>query len=229
MLDTGKHPILSQGETATLPKYKKNSKPISKPESFSSVWHYGIVYGNGRAIRGILYALFFVHCKTRQKIIIGLKDLEKQMLQCAIKKFIQKVGFYLTELMADRDFKIIGSHINDILEPFTQVTGAPDGCQNQNRLSKSNWRYICNIARNYLVEHLLPPEFWFLAISYAVQVSSYIPIKTKSKKITTPYFEAYKKHPDYRKLIPLFSLAYVKIYKFGKGNTFKHIQARRRF
>ena len=195
--DTGKHPILSCGKTATLSKYKKNSQSLSKSPEYGQIWHYDIVYGNGRAIGGIYYALFFVNRKSRQKKIIGLKDLKKETLQGAIKTFVRKVGFYPDVLIADRDFKIIGSHINDIMEPYTQVSGAPGGCQNQNGLSKLNWRYICNIARNYLVKHLLPPEFWFFAISYAVQVSNYIPIKTDNKKLSTPHFEAYKQHPDY--------------------------------
>ena len=90
---------------------------------------------------------------------------------------------------------------------------------NQNGLSESNWKYVCNIARNYLVEHLLPPEFWFFAIKYAVQVTNYIPIKTNNTTLTTPYFLAYNQKPDYRNLLPLFSAAYVKIYKSGEGNT----------
>ena len=68
-----------------------------------------------------------------------------------MKKFVRTVGFYPDELIADRDFKLIGEHMDDILEPFTQVSGAPSGRQNQNGLSECNWRYICNIARNYLV------------------------------------------------------------------------------
>ena len=78
---------------------------------------------------------------------------------------------------------------------------------------------MCNIARNYLVEHLLPPEFWFFAIKYAVQVTNYIPIKTDKTTLTTPYFLAYNQKPDYQNLLPLFSAAYVKIYKSGEGNT----------
>ena len=136
-----------------------------------------------------------------------------------MKKFIRSVGFYPYELIADRDFKLIGTHMDDILEPFTQVSGAPSGRQNQNGLSESNWRYICDIARNYLVEHLLPSEYWFFAIQYAVQVSNYIPIKTTSNILTTPHFLAYNEKPDYRKLIPLFSMAYVKIYQSGEGNN----------
>ena len=219
--DTGKHPILSRGETATLPKYKHNSNPVPKPSDYGKIWHYDIVYGNGRAIGGILYALFFVDRYSRQKMIFGLKDLKRETIARAIKKFVRKVGFYPDELIADRDFKIIGEHVDDILEPFTQVSGAPSGRQSQNGLSEANWRYICNIARNYLVEHLLPPEFWYFAIKYAVQVSNYIPIKTTNTTLTTPYSLAYKDSPDYRKLIPLFSAAYVKIYKSGEGNTFE--------
>ena len=219
--DTGKHPILSRGETATLPKYKKNSEPVPKPPEYGQVWHYDIVYGNGRAIGGIYYALFFVDRKSPQKKLIGLKDLSKETLQRALKTFVRKVGFYPDELIADRDFKLIGTNIDDIMEPHTQVLGAPGGRQNQNGLSEANWRYICNIARNYLVEHLLPSEFWFFAISYAVQVSNYIPIRTKDKQLTTPHYLAYRQHPDYRKLIPLFSSAYVKVYESAEGNTFQ--------
>ena len=218
--DTGKHPILSRGETATIPKYKRNTTPVPKPSEYGRIWHYDIVYGNGRAIGGIYYALFFVDRHSRQKHTIGLQNLQKETLQRAIKTFIRKVGFYPDEIIADRDFKIIGQHIDDILEPHTQVSGAPGGRQNQNGLSESNWRYIYNIARNYLVEHLLPSEFWFFAICYAVQVSNYIPIKT-AKNLTTPHYLAYNEHPDYRKLLPLFSTAYVKIYESAEGNTFE--------
>ena len=217
--DTGNHPILSRGETATLSKAKSNTNPVQKPSEYGQIWHYDIVYGNGRAIGGIQYGLFFVDRKSRKKKIFGLKSLKKSHIASAMKKFVREVGFYPDEIIADRDFKLIGSHIDDIMEPYTQVSGAPGGRQSQNGLSESNWRYICNIARNYLVEHLLPSEFWFFAILYAVQVSNYIPIKTNKNKLTTPFYEAYKKHPDYRKLIPLFSAAYVKIYKSGEGNT----------
>ena len=86
--DTGKHPILSRGETATLAKHKKNSNPITKPPEYGWIWHYDIVYSNGRAIRGIHYALFFVDRKSRQKKIIGLKNLQKESLQRAMKTFV---------------------------------------------------------------------------------------------------------------------------------------------
>ena len=63
-----------------------------------------------------------------------------------MSKFIHEVGFFPDELIADRDFKLIGQHMDDILEPFTQVSGVSSGRQSQNGLSESNWRYICNIS-----------------------------------------------------------------------------------
>ena len=45
-------------------------------------------------------------------------------------------------------------------------------------------------------------------------------IQTNRKTLTTPFFLAFKQKPDYRKLLPLFSAAYVKIYKSAEGNTF---------
>ena len=136
--DTGTHPILSRGETATLSKAKSNKNPVQKPPEYGQVWHYDIVYGNGRAIGGIQYALFFVDRKSRKKKIFGLKSLKKSHISLAMKKFIREVGFYPDEIIADRDFKLIGSHIDNIMEPYTQVSGAPGGRQSQNGLSESN-------------------------------------------------------------------------------------------
>ena len=121
-----------------LAKNKKNSNPITKPPEYGQIWHYDILYGSGRAIGGIHYALFFVDSKSRQKKIIGLKNIQKDSLQRAMKTFIRQVRFYPDEIIADRDFKLIGSHIDNLMEPHTQVSGAPGGCKNQNGLSKSN-------------------------------------------------------------------------------------------
>jgi hypothetical protein len=137
--DTGNHPILSRGETATLSKAKSNSNPVQKPAEYGQVWHYDIVYGNGRAIGGIQYGLFFVDWKSRKMKIFSLKSLKKSHISSAMKKFVREVGFYPDEIIVDRDFKLIGSHIDDIMEPFTQVSGAPGGRQSQNGLSESNW------------------------------------------------------------------------------------------
>ena len=218
--DTGNHPIHSRGETATLPKKKSNKSAVPKPLEFGHVWHFDIIYGNGRAIGGIQYGIFFVDRFSRYKILIGLKDLSKHELQRAMKKFIRQVTFYPRELIADRDFRLIGENIDNLLGPHTQVSGAPGGRQSQNGLSEANWKYICNNARGYLAENLLSPEFWFFALLYSVQASNYMGIKTDKKQLTTPFYLAFKTKPDYRKLLPLFSAAYVKVYQSAQGNTF---------
>jgi hypothetical protein len=217
--DTGNDPILSRGETATLPKRKSNSSSVPRPNEVGDVFHYDIGHGNGTAIGNIKYVLFLVDRKTRIKYVFGLKDLEHATILHQMKKFIQTIGKYPREMIADRDFRLIGQAIDSFFEPHSQVSGAPSGRQSQNGLCECNWRYICNIARNYMAEKLLPSEFWFFAISYAVQLSNYLPVKTDAGSLTTPFFEAYGHKPDYRKLLPLFSIAYVKLYDSAKGNT----------
>ena len=44
-------------------------------------------------------------------------------------------------------------------------------------------------------------------------------IKTTVETFTTPYLQAYKTKPDWQKLIPIFSTAYVKVYKSTEGNN----------
>ena len=217
--DTGRDPILSRGETATLPKRPRNTTPIPRPQHFGQVWHYDIVYGKGRAIGGFQYALFLVDRKTRFKFVFGLKDLSKPTITFQLKRFIRLIGKYPEAMLADRDFRLIGKAVDEVFEPHTLVSGAPGGRQSQNGLSEINWRYICNIARNYLAEHYLPSQFWFFAIRYAVQISNYLPITTTSSTTTTPFFEAYGTKPDYRKLSPLFSTSFVKIYSSAEGHT----------
>ena len=135
-----------------------------------------------------------------------------------MSSFKRKIGRLPLEMIADRDFKIIGKHVENVPDG-SLVSGAPSGRQSQNGLCEIHWRYLCNIARTYLADNLLPPEFWYFAICYAVQINNYMPIKTVDGKDTTPFFQAYGVKPDYRKLIPLFSVAYVKIYESGEGNT----------
>ena len=148
--DTGNDLILSWGEAATLPKRNKNSTAVLRPQHVGDIFHYDISYGNGRAIGDIHYVLFLVCRKTRNKYVFGLKNLEHDTILQQMKKFIRTIGKYPLEMIADHDFHLIGQAIDNFLEPHTQVSGAPSGRQNQNGLSESNWRYICNIARNYM-------------------------------------------------------------------------------
>jgi len=49
------------------------------------------------------------------------------------------------------------------------------------------------MVRNYMADKLLPSEFRFFAIAYAVKISNYLPVKTDIASLTTPFFEAYGK------------------------------------
>ena len=87
---TGTHPILPHSETATLPKTKKNSKAVQQPQDYRQIWHYDIIYGNGRPIGGTHYTLFFVDPKSRKKKLFGLKDIKKSPLECTMKSLFKK-------------------------------------------------------------------------------------------------------------------------------------------
>ena len=77
-------------------------------------------------IGGIHYALLFVDCTSCRKFLFGLQDLEAPSIQSAIKTFVHKLGHHPDEIITDCDFHIIGEHVeDDILEPHTQVSGAP--------------------------------------------------------------------------------------------------------
>ena len=220
----GKDPIKSRGEVATMNKKRRNTTPVPRPDAFGDVFHYDIGYGAGTAIGGIRYALFLVDRKTRYKFVYPLSDLQGQTIKSQIQIFIRDIGKFPKEMICDRDFKLLGGDVDAFLSPHTITAGAPRNRQNQNGLSEANWRYICNIARNYLTEHLLPNKFWFHAIQYAVQVSNYLPIQTETHVTTSPHFEVYQTKPDYRKLLPLLSIAYVKEHYPGSSKQTFHSQ-----
>lgn len=67
------------------------------------------------------------------------------------------------------------------------------------------------MARNFLMKNLLPHQFWFHALKYAVQVSNYLPVKLTNGNVSTPYELAHGTQPDYHKLIPLFVVVYTKV------------------
>ena len=217
--DTGNDPILSRGKTVTLPKCSKTSNSIPCPSRLGNVFHYDICYDHGRAIGGIHSVLLLVDCKTC-KIFFGLKNLEHETILLQIIRNHQDNWCIPQEMIRDRYFRQISQAIDNFFEPHSQVSGAPSGRQSQNGLRDCNWKYyIYNITRNYMADKLLPSEFWFFAINYAVQLSNYLPVKIDTGTLTAPFFEGYGQNPDYRKLLPLFSITYVKLYNSIKGNT----------
>jgi hypothetical protein len=140
-----------------------------------------------------------------------------------MQDFINDLGCYPSKMLADRDFKIIGDDVKALFRPDTfehgkdlnftgtHIAGAPQGRQNQNGLSEGNWKYVCNMARNFLTENLLPRQFWFHALKYAVHVSNYLPVKLTNGQISTPHELAHGTSPDYRKLIPIFAVGHTKV------------------
>eukprot|EP00957_Ditylum_brightwellii_P111835 8529907-Ditylum_brightwellii.AAC.1 len=52
----------------------------------------------------------------------------------------------------------------------------------------------------------------------AAQVSNYMPIQTDEGKWTTPFNLGHKVKPDWRNLVPMFSLAYVKRNRDSSGH-----------
>jgi len=52
------------------------------------------------------------------------------------------------------------------------------------------------------------------------QVQNYLPVKTTDNTLTTPFYAAYNILQDYEKLLPLFSMAHVKVYGQDTRNTF---------
>jgi hypothetical protein len=67
------------------------------------------------------------------------------------------------------------------------------------------------MARNFLTENLLPHQFWYHALKYAVHVSNYLPVKLTNGQVSTPHELAHGTSPDYRKLIPTFAIGYTKV------------------
>eukprot|EP00957_Ditylum_brightwellii_P018926 1423285-Ditylum_brightwellii.AAC.1 len=89
-----------------------------------------------------------------------------------------------------------------------EVSGAPTGRQNQNGLAEIKWKHIMNMVRNWLTSNYLPKQFWYFGMRAAAQVANYMPIQTDEGKWTTPFEIIYKTKPDWRNLVPMFSLSY---------------------
>ena len=58
--DLGQDPMQDLGEMDTIPKQRRNTTPLQRPERFGDVVHFDIFYGSGADISGYRYALWFV-------------------------------------------------------------------------------------------------------------------------------------------------------------------------
>ena len=107
-------------------KKNRNTTHVPRPSYFGETFHYDIGHGGCTAIGGIKYAILIVDRKSRNKFIYPLADLEDTTILAQIKKFIREIGFYPKEMLAARDFKLIGGIVAQFLEDnFTLTAGAP--------------------------------------------------------------------------------------------------------
>jgi len=222
----GRDPVRDLGEVATLPKKRRNKHPSDPPALFGDVFHYDIVYGANTAIGGYRHALFLVDVKTRHLFEYPLRDITGASLQHAVSTFTKDIGGKPRRMLADRDFRLIGGEVATFLEASdpddpnsiqSHAAGAPAGRQNQNGLSEIRWKNILNMVRNWMTSNLLPFEFWYFGLRYAVQVTNMMPVTLVDGTLSTPFELAYGVKPDWRNLLPLFSIAYVK--RFRDGDT----------
>ena len=193
---------------------RRSKKKVNIPSRFGAIWHVDIGFGPSKAIGGTRYCLFFVDHKTCYKHVFPLQNLTDNLVE-AIRKFITKVGrTHIGEILTDFDEKLIGGDVRKLLdEEHIPISAAPPRCQSQNSLVESHWKNIVKMARNWLRASLLPANFWWFTIKRAVEITNNLlpsyHIDLKDPK--TPFEYAYGKKPDPHNLIPLFSIADIKI------------------
>ena len=75
-----------------------------------------------------------------------------------------------------------------------------------------------NLCRNWLTSNYLPKSFWYFAVRAATIVSNYMSIQLANGNWTPPFEQVYNIKPDWRNLVPMFCVAYVK--RFRDADTF---------
>ena len=209
---TDREPILSLGETSTVPRTRSNSVPLDLPQCFGDTVHCDIVFGSRVGISGTKYALLFVDRGTRCKFVYPLKDLKKDILP-SFKQLVSDLGFCPRRFISDCDKKLFGKAVRSYLvDKKSSITATPGGRQSQNGLCEANWKTIVKMARAWMASALLPPQFWWYAVKRACEVSNYAPIRIDGV-LTTPFEQAYRVKPDLRNLVPMFSVAYLRRYR----------------
>ena len=102
-----------------------------------------------------------------------------------------------------------GSLKSYLLEENIKIESSPPYRQHQNGLVERHWQMITCMARNWLTHAMLPTKYWYLAVRRAIEVANIMPIKINNQ-VNTPYEAVYNKKSDYRSLIPMIAIAYIK-------------------
>ena len=165
------------GDMATMPKQRRNTTPLQRPEIFGDVVHFDIVYGYGTAIVGYCFALWFVDRRYKYIEQYPLKSLASYELIKSLRLFRRVIsGRYPDKMIGYHDFKIIGCQVDAALEGINEdreendqsvVTGAPAGRQNKKSLTEIKWRHVVTMVCNWLTSNYLPRKFWYFALKMA--------------------------------------------------------------
>ena len=215
------------GEHATMDANRRSKTIDSRKYKYGDVWHVDIGFGPSLAIGGAKYCMLFVDKSTRESHVFKLQNLTQVHL--AMQQFITKVGrSYVGELRTDFDHKIIGGKCRELLNRENiPIKAAPPRRQSQNGLVESRWKQIIKMTRNWITSALLPTTFWWFGVKRAVEVSNTaIPTFHHDKNNpTTPFELVHKRKPDLRNLIPMFSIADIKIDKEQGGHHRQSIRS----
>ena len=209
--------ILDLGEIATVPKSSSSKQPLPLPPQFGQIVHMDIIYGTVPAFDGVKYALFLVDRATRHRFILPMKSLKNDLLP-TLQEFCRNIGFTPKRYVTNFDHKlmrraVLGNFQDD--EGHDTIESAPPRKQNQNGLAEGNWKSILFMARSWLTSHLLPSKYWWWALKRATELSNYLPLKIDDS-LTTPHELVYKIKPDYRNILPQFSVAYINRIRDGE-------------
>ena len=200
---------IEPGEVASLSSQPRNTTPLKLPISYGDIWHMDIGFGPCASIGGIRYTLLLIDKRTKLKFVYGLKNLTSSLLN-AMKQFINECGPAPKVIRTDFDSKLMGGDIQHFLrEQKVRIESSPPYRQHQNGLVERHWQSMVSMARNWLTQSMLPVKYWFFAIKRAAEVMNMMPIKIDTL-LTTPHEAAYQTKPDYRTLIPIFCLAYIR-------------------
>ena len=155
-------PMKDMGNFSTMQKRYHNTISIKPTEV---VWHYDIAYGVGTVIGSIRYGLLLTGRYNRYTYEFSLSSLKDECVLKVIQHFVSILGHKRKRIIADRDFKLIGSVVADYFESdpdnvdnseVSQIIGAPSGRQNQNDIAKTRWKNIMSLCRTWLVSNLSP-------------------------------------------------------------------------
>ena len=203
------NPIQDPGIHATINSPRSNKKPSNPPPRYSQIWHVDIGYGPCRAIGGIRYTLLLIDKSTRFKYIFGLKNLTSSIHE-AMEEFLSVCGTKPELIRTDFDTKLIGGRVKDLLRKnHISIQAAPPKRQQQNGLVEQHWALLVKQARQWLTSALLPTSYWWFAIKRACEISNIIKASHKMENVS-PYELVTGIKPDYRQMIPIFSVAYMK-------------------